>query len=78
MEITPTPIRLTRRERQILSLVAEGQTSNNIARLLYLSVRTVENHRVSLLRKLNARNTPVMLNRAREANLLDDEKGVNS
>jgi DNA-binding NarL/FixJ family response regulator len=75
MEITPIPIRLTRRERQILALVAEGQTSNDIAGQLYLSVRTVENHRVNLLRKLNARNTPVMLNRAREANLLEEKRG---
>jgi DNA-binding NarL/FixJ family response regulator len=43
---------LTARERQILQLVAEGQSTKDIASLLNLSVSTVETHRQHLLTKL--------------------------
>ncbi len=43
---------LTRREREVLTLVAEGYTSRDIARMLRLSIRTVESHREHLSRKL--------------------------
>ena len=42
------------RERDVLRLLALGHTNREIARRLYLSVRTVETHRASLLRKLGA------------------------
>lgn len=45
---------LTAREREILKLVAEGHTNKEIAELLTLSIKTVENHRYSLMNKLNA------------------------
>jgi two-component system, NarL family, response regulator NreC len=45
---------LTQREREILKLVAEGHTNKEIAELLVLSIKTVENHRYSLMSKLNA------------------------
>jgi two-component system, NarL family, response regulator NreC len=44
---------VTQRERQILKLVAEGHTNKEIAKYLCLSVKTVETHRSSLMRKLN-------------------------
>ncbi|HUE75260.1 MAG TPA: response regulator transcription factor [Chloroflexota bacterium] len=47
---------LTMRERQILELVAIGQTSREIAERLGLSVKTVDNYRTHVLQKLNARN----------------------
>jgi DNA-binding NarL/FixJ family response regulator len=43
---------LTAREREVLQLVAEGRSSQAIAEELGISVRTVESHRGSLLRKL--------------------------
>jgi two-component system response regulator NreC len=43
---------LTTREREVLQLVAEGYTSAAIAACLFISVRTVETHRASLMRKL--------------------------
>jgi two-component system response regulator NreC len=43
---------LTSREREVLQLVAEGRTSAEIARRLFISVRTVEVHRAHLMRKL--------------------------
>jgi DNA-binding CsgD family transcriptional regulator len=47
---------LTPRERQVLHLVGEGQTTSEIAGLLGISVKTVEIHRTNLMRKLGARN----------------------
>lgn len=48
---------LTRREREVYSLLVEGKTSKEIARTLELSYRTVEVHRARLLRKMGANNT---------------------
>ena len=48
---------LTNREREILKLVAEGYTSKDIADTLFISVRTVENHRANIMSKLNITTT---------------------
>lgn len=61
---------ISRREKEVLELVAEGLTSVHIASRLFLSVRTVENHRVNILRKLSAKNTVTMLKKAREEQLI--------
>jgi DNA-binding NarL/FixJ family response regulator len=45
---------LTEREREILQLVAEGQTNREIAELLTLSIKTVQAHRANIMEKLNA------------------------
>ncbi len=47
---------MTRRERQVAKLLAEGQTSKEIARALEISPRTVEVYRTRLMRKFSARN----------------------
>ena len=44
---------LTPREREVLKLVAEGKSSKEIALLLFISVSTVNNHRASIMEKLN-------------------------
>jgi len=44
---------LTTREREVLKLVAEGKSSKEIASLLFISVFTVNNHRASIMEKLN-------------------------
>ena len=46
---------LTPREREVLQLVAEGRSSKNIAGRLGVTVKTVESHRASLMRKLHLR-----------------------
>lgn len=51
---------LTRREREVYSLLAEGLTSKEIARRLELSHRTVEVHRARLLRKVGVNNTAAL------------------
>lgn len=48
--------KLTRRESEIFRLVAEGLTSQHIARDLSLSVRTVERHRLNIRRKLDLKS----------------------
>lgn len=55
---------ITRREKEILSLLSEGNTSQQIANKLYLSIRTIENHRKNLLHKFDVKNTIELLNSA--------------
>jgi DNA-binding NarL/FixJ family response regulator len=47
------PTALSPREREVLQLVAEGNSTKEIASKLNLSVKTVENHRTNLMRKLD-------------------------
>ena len=44
---------LTHRERGVVQLVAEGYTNKQIAKLLDISLKTVETHRAAIMRKLN-------------------------
>jgi DNA-binding NarL/FixJ family response regulator len=48
---------LTSREREVLQRIAEGQTTKEIAAHLELSVKTVETHRINLMRKLDIHET---------------------
>lgn len=49
---TPSWDQLTRREREVLKLVAEGYTTRKIAQYLSLSPKTIEKHRANMMRKL--------------------------
>ena len=49
--------KLTRREKEVLKLILEEHTTNEIADILCISKATVETHRLHLLSKLNVRNT---------------------
>lgn len=53
---TQAPDLLTVREREVLQLVAEGSSNKDVAARLGISVKTAENHRHNLMRKLAARN----------------------
>jgi DNA-binding NarL/FixJ family response regulator len=48
--------RLTRREREVMILVAQGRTNQEIADKFGISVRTVERHRYNMMRKANFKN----------------------
>jgi len=48
---------ITRREREVLTRIALGQSNKRAARDLGLSVKTIEKHRSNLMRKLNLHNT---------------------
>ena len=48
--------RLTQREREILKLIADGHTSREIAGMLFISLKTVQGHRMKIMEKLNLHN----------------------
>ncbi len=54
--VSPRLLALTAREREVMLLTIEGQTSKEIARQLSISYRTVESHRAHILRKTGASN----------------------
>jgi DNA-binding NarL/FixJ family response regulator len=56
-EAGPEQEALSLRERQVLKLVAEGKTSEEIGELLFISTRTVQNHRANIMKKLNLKGT---------------------
>lgn len=64
--------RLTRREREILTLIAEGLTNPEIAARLSLAEGTVKNHVSHVLEKLNARDRAHVVRLAVEWGLLDE------
>jgi DNA-binding NarL/FixJ family response regulator len=61
---------LTRRENEILRLIADGLTNPGIAEKLFLSLSTVDTHRKSLMRKLNIKNTALLIRYAIEHKLI--------
>jgi DNA-binding NarL/FixJ family response regulator len=44
--------KLSAREREILQLVAEGRSSSQVAKMIHISVRTVDTHRYNVMQKL--------------------------
>lgn len=61
---------LTKREKEILQLIAEGLTNNQIAEKLFISIDTVDTHRKNLHNKLNVKNTATLIRFAVEHHLL--------
>ncbi len=62
---------LTRRETEILQLIIEENTNQQIADKLFLSLRTIENHRFSLFQKLNVTNTVGLVKVAIQLGLIE-------
>jgi DNA-binding NarL/FixJ family response regulator len=61
---------LTAREREVLKLVAEGHTSQQIADMLFLSVKTVTGHRNKLMQKLDLHNRSELVRYAMRKGLI--------
>lgn len=61
---------LTRREKEVLELIADGLTTQEIADKLFVSAATVETHRKNLLLKLEAKNVAAMVKIAAKLNLI--------
>ena len=55
---------LTPREQEVLQLIVEGHTNNNIAQLLSISPKTVEKHRANLMTKLNVNDMATLIRTA--------------
>lgn len=68
---TPPQEQLTCREKDVLKLVAEGNSNKEIARTLDISVRTVETHRQNIKQKLDIHTAAGMTRYAIEHNLVD-------
>lgn len=65
--------KISRREKEVLALIMKEHTTQEIAGLLFISLKTVESHRSNLLAKMNARNTAGLVRIAMEHNLIGDE-----
>ena len=62
---------ITDREIEVLRLIAEELTNQEIAEKLYISPRTVDTHRRNLLQKLNVKNTAGLIKYAMKNRLLE-------
>jgi len=61
---------LTRREKEVLELIADGLTNNEIGEKLFISPATVDTHRKNLLAKLEAKNTASLVRMAMQLQLI--------
>lgn len=64
------PYGLTKREKEILSMVISGKQNKQIAEHLGKSVRTVETHRFNIMKKLGVNNAVDMINKVMKENLV--------
>jgi DNA-binding NarL/FixJ family response regulator len=62
---------LTPREQEVMVLVASGMTSQKIADKLFVSAKTVDNHRSRIMRKLNVSNVIGLVRHAAKIGLID-------
>jgi DNA-binding NarL/FixJ family response regulator len=62
---------VTPREKEVLELVAQGNSTKQIADLLGISIRTVESHRINMLKKLKVNNTAGLIKKAIELKILN-------
>jgi two-component system, NarL family, response regulator NreC len=64
---------LSEREREVLRLLALGHTNQEIAKMLYISVRTAESHRAHIMQKLRLQTRAELVRYALAHGLLEDE-----
>ena len=67
---------LTRREREILALVANGLTNQQIADQLFISPRTVDTHRTNIMQKLDIHDLANLVRYAIEHGIISEEAGL--
>lgn len=73
----PAPaIGITAREREVLALIANGESNKRMAMALDLSVKTIEKHRANLMRKLGFRNLAEVTRFALESGILEGSAAV--
>lgn len=65
--------RLSKRERQVFRLIAEGNTTDEIADMLIISPKTVAKHRMNIMEKLQLKNTATLVRYAAQIGILDTQ-----
>ncbi|MBW1295910.1 response regulator [Aquimarina litoralis] len=63
-------VKLTRREKEVLEAIAEELTTQEISEKLFVSVKTIETHRMNIMSKLGAKNSVGIIKKAIEKGLL--------
>ncbi|RAW01009.1 response regulator [Pseudochryseolinea flava] len=63
-------IKLTNREIEIIKLIADGLTSQEMADKLFISPRTVETHRANLMKKVGVKNAIELVKKAQQLDLI--------
>jgi DNA-binding NarL/FixJ family response regulator len=74
LESQPPLERLTMRQREILQLVAEGHTTQEISQILSISAKTVETHRMQLMERLNIHDIAGLVRFAIRVGLISAEE----
>ncbi len=69
-----TPPRLTPREREILRLIVSGRSNRQIAETMRISIKTVQNHRINLMAKLDTHSLPDLIRAAIKLGLINPEE----
>jgi len=72
----PTAIGITAREREVLVMIANGQSNKHMAMTLDLSVKTIEKHRANLMRKLGFRNLAEVTRFALEHGMVEGSAAI--
>ena len=72
--LTCEPLTLSERELEVITLIAEGHTNQQIAELLFLSAHTVNTHRKNIMGKLGVKNTAGIVMYAVKTNLVTPNK----
>ncbi len=62
---------LSRREQEVLRLIAEGKNTKEIADILYISPKTVQNHKYNIMKKLDLKNVVDMVKYAIKIGIVD-------
>jgi len=71
LEDKPGPALLTGRERQTLNMIVSGRSNKEIAHGLGISIKTVDKHRTSLMKKLNVHSLPQLMALALREGMID-------
>ena len=67
---TASRTRVTTREKDVIYLIAEGLTTDEIARALFISVETIKSHKKNIFHKLGTRNCAMTVMRAIQYELI--------
>jgi DNA-binding NarL/FixJ family response regulator len=70
-EATRPDLTLSKREKEVLKLISQGYSNNDISQMLFISPKTVDNHRTSLLSKTSTRNAASLVMFAIKNNIIE-------